>query len=179
MTRRIDRALSHNIYKTANRPITALVVTMIEGVRIKKLVRHGTDKGNFMELVRDDDGLLEQFGQVSISTTFPGIIKAFHWHEQQDDAWYVVKGNVQVVLHDLRKDSNTYKETHVLFAGELYEPQVIVIPKGIAHGYKVLGDGPVVMLYMTTKSYNAKDPDERRIPFDDPGIGFDWDRKYG
>ncbi len=152
--------------------------TMINGVKIKQIVVHGSDRGNFRELIRDDEDLLEEFGQASVSTTYPGIIKAFHWHEQQDDAWYVLRGNAQIVLHDLREDSTTYKETQVLYAGDLYTPCVIIIPYGVAHGYKVLGSEPLMMLYLTTKSYNVKNPDEKRIAYDDPSIGFDWTVKH-
>jgi dTDP-4-dehydrorhamnose 3,5-epimerase len=38
----------------------------------------------------------------------------------------------------------------------------------------VLGSEPVVLFYHVTKAYNPKEPDEQRIPFDDPEIGFDW-----
>lgn len=150
---------------------------MIEGVKIKNLTIHGHDRGSFMELLRSDEALLTQFGQASLSTTYPGVIKAFHWHEKQDDLWFVLAGNAQIVLHDVRKDSPTYKQTDVLYAGELYEPKLILIPVRVAHGYRVLGNKPVIMVYFTTQPYNPKDPDEKRIPFDDPEIGFDWKTK--
>ena len=147
---------------------------MIDGVKIKKLIVHGHDRGNFIEILRDDENLLERFGQASITVTYPGIIKAFHLHEKQDDLWHVINGNMQIVLYDMRKDSKTYKQTQVIYAGDLYEPQLVVIPVGVAHGYRVLGNKPVTLVYFTTKSYDAKDPDEKRIPFDDPEINFDW-----
>ena len=149
---------------------------MIEGVKIKKLVKHCDDRGFFVEILRDDDELLEKFGQTSFTLTYPGIIKAFHWHKKQTDLWFVASGMAQVVLHDLREDSSTKGETQVIYAGEA-EPQLILIPPGIAHGYKVLGVKPVQLFYHTTESYNRESPDEERIPFDDPKIGFDWSTK--
>jgi dTDP-4-dehydrorhamnose 3,5-epimerase len=38
----------------------------------------------------------------------------------------------------------------------------------------VLGNEPAGLLYHTTEAYDPADPDEERIPFDDPTIGFDW-----
>ncbi|MHB8780104.1 MAG: dTDP-4-dehydrorhamnose 3,5-epimerase family protein [Candidatus Geothermincolia bacterium] len=146
---------------------------MLEGIKIKSLVRHCDDRGWFMELLRDDDELLERFGQTSCTLTYPGIIKAFHWHKRQDDIWFVASGEAKVVLHDIRPDSPTCGQTQVVYAGE-NAPQLIIIPSGIAHGYKVLGDRPVVLFYHTTRSYDGKEPDEERIPYDDPQIGFDW-----
>ena len=87
---------------------------MIKGVTIKKLVRHYDDRGFFAEILRDDDKLLKRLGQASVSKTYPGIIKAFHYHEQQNDLWFFPAGSAQVVLHDLRPDSPTYKETSEL-----------------------------------------------------------------
>jgi dTDP-4-dehydrorhamnose 3,5-epimerase len=98
-------------------------------------------------------------------------------HEKQDDLWYVVGGNIQIVLYDARKESKTYRQTQVICAGDLYEPQLVLIPVGVAHGYRVLGEKHATLLYFTTKSYDAKDPDEKRIPFDDPEINFDWATK--
>jgi dTDP-4-dehydrorhamnose 3,5-epimerase len=64
----------------------------------------------------------------------------------------------------------------VLFPGER-TPLVIAIPPGVAHGYRVLGVQPAGLLYHTTEHYDPADPDEERIPFDDPKIGFDWRTK--
>ncbi len=145
----------------------------LNGVIIKVLTTHTDDRGYFREVLRDDDQLLSNFGQTSVTVTYPGVIKAFHYHEQQDDLWYVANGMAQVVLYDMRESSPTYKQTQVIFAGE-QNPVLIKIPIGVAHGYRVLGEKPVMLFYHTTKSYDAKNPDEKRIPFDDPGIGFDW-----
>ena len=149
---------------------------MIEGVKIKKLVKYADDRGFFMEVLRADDVLMEKFGQSSYTETYPGIIKAFHWHNRQDDLWFVSKGMAQVVLYDLREKSPTKGETQVLYAGE-DNPLLILIPKGVAHGYKVLGIKPMGMFYHTTESYNSDNPDEERIAFNDPKIGFDWNTK--
>jgi len=149
---------------------------MIEGVKIKKLVRHCDDRGFFSEVLRDDEGLLKKFGQTSYTETHPGVIKAFHYHKKQDDLWFVCKGMAQVVLHDLREGSPTHGETQVIVAGE-DNPCLILIPVGVAHGYRVLGNERVGLLYHTTESYKADDPDEERIDFDDPSIGFDWSTK--
>jgi len=150
---------------------------LIEGVKVKKLVKHADDRGYFMEVLRDDDHLLERFGQLSASLSYPGVIKAFHYHKKQDDIWFFPKGNAQVVLYDLRKDSSTYEETDVYYMGE-HNPISLLIPRGVAHGYRVLGDEPAMITYLTNLSYDPNDPDEYRIPYNDPMIGFDWSTKF-
>jgi len=150
---------------------------LIKDVVVKKLVRHFDDRGFFMEILRDDDQLLKRFGQASMSKSYPGVIKAFHYHERQDDIWFFPVGNAQTVLYDLREDSPTKGETNVFYLGE-DNPQVVVIPVGVAHGYRVLGNTPACIVYFTTESYDPKNPDEKRIDWDDPLIGFDWNTKH-
>ncbi|AGX04182.1 MULTISPECIES: dTDP-4-dehydrorhamnose 3,5-epimerase family protein [Bacillaceae] len=148
----------------------------IEGVITKKLIKHCDDRGFFAEVVRDDENLLSHFGQLSWSTSYPGVIKAFHYHEEQDDLWFFPSGNAQVVLYDLRENSRSFGETNVYYMGE-NNPMILLIPKGVAHGYRVLGKNPATVVYCTTKSYNPAAPDEKRIPWDDPSIGFDWETR--
>lgn len=145
----------------------------IHDVVVKKLVTHSDDRGYFREILREDDGLLRRFGQTAVTKTYPGVIKAFHWHKDQDDIWYVAAGMARIVLYDCRPDSPTYKETQVVFAGE-DNPVIVFIPTGVAHGYQVLGNQPVVLFYHVTQAYDPKGPDEQRIDWNDPEIGFDW-----
>ncbi len=155
---------------------------MIDGVKTKKLKIHkdipdtnNSDEkpGHLMEVLRDDDGLLQKFGQTTFTIAHPGTIKAFHWHKKQDDLWFFAQGKAMVVLHDLRDNSPTKGETQTILADE-NEPQLILIPIGVAHGYKALGDKPVLLFYHTTEAYNAAEPDEERLPYNDPKINFNW-----
>ena len=150
---------------------------MIKDVIVKKLVRHYDDRGFFMEILRDDEELLKRFGQATMSKSYPGVIKAFHYHERQEDIWFFPVGNAQVVLYDLREDSPTKGETNIFYLGE-DNPQIVVIPVGVAHGYRVLGNEPACIVYFTTESYDSKNPDEKRIEWDDPQINFDWNTKH-
>lgn len=148
---------------------------MIEGVKIKPIVKHCDDRGFFAELIRDDEKeLLSKFGQASWSMTYPGVVKAFHYHEKQDDLWFFPSGNAQVVLYDLRGDSPTKGKTDVYYMGE-ENPILLFIPRGVAHGYRVLGNKPAVIIYFTTESYNRENPDEKRIPWNDETINFCWE----
>ncbi|MFA5134045.1 MAG: dTDP-4-dehydrorhamnose 3,5-epimerase family protein [Patescibacteria group bacterium] len=126
-----------------------------------------------MEVLRSDEGLLQKFGQTTFTVAYPGTIKAFHWHKKQDDLWFIAEGQAKIVLHDLRNGSLTCGETQVIITEEA-NPQLILIPKGVAHGYKVLGEKPAMLFYHTTEPYNALEPDEERIPFDDKKINFNW-----
>ena len=145
----------------------------IHDVRIKRLLTHADDRGYLREVLRDDDGFLVHWAQTTVTKTFPGVIKAFHWHVKQDDIWHFVSGNARIVIYDRRPDSPTFRQTQVVIAGE-HAPVTVLIPRGVAHGYQVLGNEPAVLMYHTTQMYSPAAPDEQRIPFDDPEIGFDW-----
>lgn len=159
---------------------------MIDGVTIKRLKVH-TDipdtkddpgRGILMEVVRADEGLLKKFGQTIFTVSYgKGTIKAFHWHKLQDDLWFVATGMVRIVLYDNRGKSKTYQETQVITSGA-GDYKLVVIPQGVVHGYQVLSDEPVMLFYHVTEPYNAADPDEQRLPFDDPKIHFDWNMPH-
>lgn len=149
---------------------------MIDGVQKKNLVLHSDDRGYFMEILREDDPIYGRFGQASLSMSYPGVIKAFHYHEKQDDIWFFPSGHAQVVLHDMRVQSPTYKETDVYFMGD-NNRYLLFIPRGVAHGYRVLGNQPATILYFTNMAYDSKQPDEYRMDWNDESIGFDWQTK--
>jgi dTDP-4-dehydrorhamnose 3,5-epimerase len=151
---------------------------MIEGVVVKKLRVIPDERGRVMEILRCDDELFEKFGQVYMTTSYPGVIKAWHFHKKQDDNMTVVKGMMKVVLYDGRKDSPTYGELNEFFVGE-HNPVLIHIPKGVYHGWKNIGTEEAIVINTVTEPYNYENPDEHRLPYDDPSIPYDWDIKMG
>jgi dTDP-4-dehydrorhamnose 3,5-epimerase len=155
---------------------------MISDVIIKKLNVHAdipdTDEalaepGFLMEILRADEKLLKKFGQTTFTVAYQGTIKAFHYHAKQDDLWFVATGRAMIVLYDKRENSPTKGETQVIYAG-VGNYKLVVIPVGVAHGYKVLSAEPVLLFYHTTECYNLASPDEQRLAYDDPQINFDW-----
>ena len=145
---------------------------MIEGVIAKQLTTHTDDRGFFREIIRvTDDFFGEGFGQWSHSLVHVGVAKAWHVHKLQTDWFYVVSGVMKVVLHDGRPDSPTHGEIDEILMGDGHPAQVVKIPPGVAHGYKVI-DGPAHMLYVTSRTYDPND--EGRIAHDDTSIGYDW-----
>jgi len=149
---------------------------MIDGVKIKEIKKHFDDRGFFAEIIKFGEDTFKEIKQTSYTETYPAVIKAFHWHKQQFDIWFPVKGSIRIVLYDLREDSPTYKETQVIYAGE-DNPLVVLLPPGVAHGYQILGSEKAGLFYHTSDAYNPNEPDEFRIPFDDKKINFDWQIK--
>ena len=145
---------------------------MIEGVIIKKVVKHSDERGFFAELIKSGEGTFHEVMQTSYSETNPGVIKAFHIHNYWE-VWCIIKGQAQVVLHDMRKDSSTKGKTDVIYTGE-DDMMLIAIPGEVAHGYKPLGDKPMGIIYHASEAYNPKNITIRTIPHDSSEINFDW-----
>lgn len=145
---------------------------MIDGVATKELITRSDERGYFREIIRvTDDFFGEGFGQWSHSLVHEGVAKGWHLHAIQTDWLYLVSGALKAVLYDTREDSRTHGETTEILLGDHYTTQVIKIPPGVAHGYKVI-QGPAHVIYITSHTYNPDD--ELKIPHDDPDIGYDW-----
>ena len=152
---------------------------LIAGIRIEPFPLWPDDRGYFLEVARAGQGLATAFPrdttQVSAALSYPGTIKAFHFHRHQTDLWVPAVGMFQVALVDLRPDSPTFGIKNTFYAGTL-KPWQVLIPPGIGHGYKVIGDTPATLVYVTDRFYNPQD--EGRIAYDDPSIAYDWETQH-
>lgn len=148
---------------------------MIDGVKIKKLKVVPDERGRLMEILRSDDEVFEKFGQVYMTTAYPGVVKAWHYHKLQSDNFVCVKGKVKFGLYDPREGSPTYKQVNE-FILSLEEPILVHIPPLIYHGFKCVSDEESIVINNVTKAYNHKKPDEFRVDPYDNDIPFDWKR---
>src|SRR5512138_391504 len=99
---------------------------MIDGVVLKPLRVIPDERGRLMEIFRNDDELFTKFGQVYLTTAYPGVVKGWHLHREQTDHMAVVKGMMKIVLHDDREGSPTRGETQEFFIGE-HRPSLLRI----------------------------------------------------
>ncbi|MCX5801666.1 MAG: dTDP-4-dehydrorhamnose 3,5-epimerase family protein [Candidatus Eisenbacteria bacterium] len=151
---------------------------MIEGVKIKQLRMIPDERGFVMEMLRSDDEIFQQFGQVYLSVAYSGVVKGWHYHKLQTDYFTIVKGMMKVVLYDQRKDSQTYGQINELFMGE-QSPTLVVIPPYVVHGMKAIGTEPGYLINCPTLPYDRKNPDEHRIDPHGGEIPYNWERKDG
>ncbi len=179
----IEMAILRRSEKTLGKIIAKPDSTdLIDGVRIETLQVYPDDRGFFMELARLGKGLATHMVpegdrqiQVSFTLTYPGTIKAIHYHSEQTDLWAPVSGMVQVFLYDLRRNSRTFGLINTIYAGR-FRPWEILIPPGVGHGYKALGVEPIQLLYFTDRHYNPAD--ELRIAYNEMAIAYDWETQH-
>jgi dTDP-4-dehydrorhamnose 3,5-epimerase len=152
---------------------------LIAGVRVQPVSIYPDDRGYFLEVQRMGRGLAAEFPgastQISAALNYPGVVKAFHYHLHQTDFWTVAQGLLQVALADLRLGSPTFGARNTIYVGPL-RPWQVLIPPGVAHGYKVIGGQTSLLVYLTDRFYNPAD--EGRIPYDDASLNYDWETQH-
>ena len=151
---------------------------MIDGVKTKKLKVIPDERGRLMEMLRSDDDLFIKFGQVYLTTAYPGVVKGWHYHRAQTDNMVVVKGMMKIVLYDARTASPTHGEVNEFFMGD-YNPLLLHIPPYVYHGFKCISVEEALVINCPTDVYCYQTPDEYRVDPDDPSIPYNWFRKDG
>ena len=149
---------------------------MIQGVKVKQLKLIPDERGRLMEILRNDDKEFIKFGQTYMTTAYPGVVKAWHYHKNQIDNMVAVKGMMKLVLYDGRTKSPTYKNVNEFFLGE-HNPILVQIPNKVYHGFKCISEEEAIIINCATIPYNRKNPDEYRIDPNSKKIPYNWERK--
>ncbi len=102
---------------------------MIDGVKVSSLKPLPDERGRLMEMFKSIEPDFEKFGQVYLTTAYPGAVKAWHYHKKQTDNFICVQGMMKVVLHDARENSPTRGQTNEFFMGD-WNPIRLRIPTG-------------------------------------------------
>lgn len=149
---------------------------MIKDVKTKKLKVIPDERGRLMEILRGDDDIFEKFGQVYMTTVYPGVVKGWHYHKKQTDHFACVAGMLKLVLYDRRENSSTEGEINEFFIG-IHNPELVTVPPGVLHGFKCISQSETVVINIPTEPYNRENPDEFRLDPQDPSIPYQWSRK--
>ncbi|MCX7997287.1 MAG: dTDP-4-dehydrorhamnose 3,5-epimerase family protein [Patescibacteria group bacterium] len=144
----------------------------IDGVQIFDLKRFTADEGDFSEVMRfTPEGGFEimpefKVAQINRTTIFPGAVKAWHFHFNQDEFWYVPPSfQVFVGLWDIRAESPTANDWMRLQLGG-GDSKMLYIPRGVAHGMANFSKQNIELFYFVNNKFSIEEPDERRIPWD-------------
>ncbi len=152
--------------------------TRIDGVKTKPMRLIPDERGWLLEILRADESeLFTKFGQVYVSATYPGVVKAWHYHRKQIDNFACVAGMVKLVLIDTREDSPTRDVVNEFFVGA-QNPTLVQVPTLVYHGWKCISPEPSLVVNVPDQPYNYNEPDEYRL---EPhgSLPYDWTRKDG
>lgn len=150
---------------------------MLPGVKIHDLKRNTDERGFFSELFREDWKEFignDRIVQVNMSLSHPGVIRAWHRHSRgQTDYFCVVDGEAEIGVYDGTEGSKTKGQSdRIRLSSE--KPQILRVPGHYWHGTKCIGKKPSLSIYLVTKLYDAKNPDEERMPHDSKETKYKW-----
>ncbi len=137
----------------------------IHDVIIRDLKKFVDDRGWLAELFREDE-VEQQFmpAMSYISVTHPGIARGPHEHVDQADMFaFIGPSNFKVYVWDMRKNSPTFQNKFVFIAGE-DAPKSVIIPPGVVHAYKNVGDGEGTVVNLPNRLFAGKG---KREPVDE------------
>jgi UDP-2-acetamido-2,6-beta-L-arabino-hexul-4-ose reductase len=113
-----------------------------------KLNGHQDDRGTFYEILKTKDS-----GQVSLSTTAPGITRGNHYHNTKNEKFLVVKGKALIEFRHIFKDEIISYEV----SGESME--VVEMIPGYTHNIKNIGDDELLLFLWANEQFDQDNPD--------------------
>ena len=136
---------------------------MIGGVQVKDVQDIANDQGSIQHMLRSDERLFQQFGEIYFSTTNPGVLKGWHQHEEQTSVLSCVAGELALGLHDLREGPTKGESMTIVFGDN--NRKVVSIPPGVAYAWKNNGSEKAILANCATHPHDPKK--SRKIHPDD------------
>jgi dTDP-4-dehydrorhamnose 3,5-epimerase len=129
----------------------------IEGVVVRDLRKFPDDRGWLAELFRHDDLEAEFHPRMAyISVTHPGVRRGPHEHAEQADYFcFIGPSNFELRMWDNRESSPTYRRVMTITVGE-DTPRAVLVPKGVVHAYRNVGDVPGVVINCPNRLYRGE-----------------------
>ncbi len=113
-----------------------------------KFTQHTDPRGAFVEVIRLNVG-----GQVSFSTTVPGITRGNHYHTRKIERFAVIKGKALIQLRKI--DSDEVLDFYL----DGNEPAYVDMPIWYTHNIKNIGEEELYTIFWINEFYDANDPD--------------------
>jgi len=148
-------------------------VTTIDGLVVTPLRRIPDERGAVLHMLRNDSPV---FGEIYFSTVYPGVVKAWHLHQEMQLNYAVPVGMVKLVCYDDRPDSPTKGNVVELHIGEL-NYCLVTIPPLVWNGFK--GEGTATALVANCSTTPHYPEEIRRLDPLDASIPYTWDLRHG
>lgn len=110
--------------------------------------QHSDHRGTFIELIKLNTG-----GQISFSTTSPGVTRGNHFHTRKIERFSVIKGRALIQLRKI----GTNKIFNLNLDGE--SPAYVDMPIWYTHNIKNIGDETLYTVFWINEFFDPKDTD--------------------
>jgi len=111
-------------------------------------------------------------------TVRPGVVKGWGVHRRHEDRYFILFGEVLVVLYDEREDSPTRGLVAKVVLSE-HHRRLMNIPAGVWHADQNLGTTDAVLVNFPTIPYDHADPDKFRLPLVNDRIPYRFEGVRG
>ena len=112
------------------------------------LTKHSDERGSFVELIKLNSG-----GQVSFSTTVPGITRGNHFHTRKAERFVVIKGKAKIELRRIGTDKI------MRFQLDGNKPSFVDMPVWHTHNITNIGNEELYTIFWISEFYNSEDCD--------------------
>jgi len=149
------------------------------GLGFKEVEPHFDDRGMVCEMFDSrwkwhKDPLVFSY----FFTIRPGLTKGWGLHKLHEDRYFVVSGEMETVLYDVRKGSKTYGLVSKVYLSE-YKRQLMNIPAGVWHADRNIGNKDLLIVNFPTIMYNHRKPDKYRLPLNTDKIPYKFENTTG
>jgi UDP-2-acetamido-2,6-beta-L-arabino-hexul-4-ose reductase len=113
-----------------------------------RLTPHSDPRGTFVEVIKLGAG-----GQVSFSTTRPGVTRGNHFHTRKVERFAVIKGNARIQLRRIGTEKT------FIFDLNGDEPSYVDMPVWYTHNITNNGSDDLYTIFWINEFYDPNDPD--------------------
>lgn len=152
---------------------------LLDGMSFYESIRHDDDRGSVTEIFDprwgwSSDPLVFSY----VFTIRPGVVKGWGLHKLHEDRYFVLSGELELVLFDPRPESSTYgKICKVYLSGS--RPRLVNVPKFVWHADRNIGSSDVMVVNFPTIQYDHSSPDKYRLPLDTDLIPYSFGSATG
>lgn len=149
------------------------------GVSFHDVVTHVDGRGSVVELYDPRWGWHKDPLVFAYSFMIrPGMVKGWAVHKKHDDRYFMLIGEMKVVLYDDRPESPTYRLVSEIFLSD-YRRRLMNIPAGVWHADQNIGSADLVVVNFPTIQYDHDSPDKYRLPLDNDYIPYKFEGSHG
>lgn len=148
--------------------------SLIEGQSTRDSVLHIDERGALAEMFDTRwNWHSDPIEFVYYFTIRPGCAKGWGLHQRHEDRYFLMCGEVELVLYDVRPESSTCGQISRIFLSQA-QPKLINIPAFVWHADVNIGSEDAILVNFPTIAYDHAAPDKMRLPLDTDLIPHDF-----
>ena len=150
------------------------IEALTEGVVFREAPTHTDERGSVVEMFDPRwNWHPDPFVFAYAFTIRPGIVKGWNLHKLHEDRYFLLQGELDLVLYDVRPESSTCGQICRITLTE-HNRRLVNVPKNVWHADHNIGSSDVLIVNFPTMAYDHADPDKYRLPIDTPLIPFSF-----